>query len=176
MTIHRLWWKHCGSWDFWLALSLEHFTLWTFYVVGRRSAAFQLWCFLRVSQLLPREWTFAPKNVFSGHNLFHGSQKTEWMMTTCNHALFAIVDVFTQYFDVLNDILLEDLLQQLLWCVQQGENWGNYVMNQTSPKLCLGMCCFTRGKGKPLSQWQATSVNIGDPSLQMSSNLPNTIC
>ncbi|XP_022089529.1 brefeldin A-inhibited guanine nucleotide-exchange protein 1-like isoform X3 [Acanthaster planci] len=46
-------------------------------------------------------------------------QKTEWMMTTCNHALFAIVDVFTQYFDVLNEILLEDLLQQLLWCVQQ---------------------------------------------------------
>ncbi|XP_038056628.1 brefeldin A-inhibited guanine nucleotide-exchange protein 2-like [Patiria miniata] len=46
-------------------------------------------------------------------------EKTEWMMTTCNHALFAIVDVFTQYFDVLNEILLEDLLQQLLWCVQQ---------------------------------------------------------
>nr|XP_054759476.1 brefeldin A-inhibited guanine nucleotide-exchange protein 2-like [Lytechinus pictus] len=47
------------------------------------------------------------------------AEKVEWMMTTCNHALFAIVDVFTQYFDVLKDILLEDLLQQLLWCVQQ---------------------------------------------------------
>ena len=41
-------------------------------------------------------------------------------MTTCNHALFAIVDVFTQYFQVLSEILLEELLQQLLWCVQQG--------------------------------------------------------
>ncbi|XP_071487051.1 brefeldin A-inhibited guanine nucleotide-exchange protein 1-like [Diadema antillarum] len=47
------------------------------------------------------------------------AEKVEWMMTTCNHALFAIVDVFTQYFDVLKDTLLEDLLQQLLWCVQQ---------------------------------------------------------
>ncbi|XP_071807234.1 brefeldin A-inhibited guanine nucleotide-exchange protein 1-like isoform X1 [Asterias amurensis] len=46
-------------------------------------------------------------------------EKTEWMMTTCNHALFAIVDVFTQYFPVLSEILLEELLQQLLWCVQQ---------------------------------------------------------
>lgn len=44
------------------------------------------------------------------------------MMTTCNHALFAIVDVFSQYFDVLNGILMDDLLKQLLWCVQQGES------------------------------------------------------
>ncbi|XP_071835614.1 brefeldin A-inhibited guanine nucleotide-exchange protein 1-like isoform X2 [Apostichopus japonicus] len=47
------------------------------------------------------------------------AEKAEWMMTTCNHALFAIVDVFSQYFDVLNGILMDDLLKQLLWCVQQ---------------------------------------------------------
>lgn len=42
------------------------------------------------------------------------------MTTTCNHALYAIVDVFTQYFDVLSPILLQDLYTQLHWCVQQG--------------------------------------------------------
>ena len=42
------------------------------------------------------------------------------MTTTCNHALYAIVDVFTQYFDILGPLLLEDLYTQLHWCVQQG--------------------------------------------------------
>ncbi|KAG8311510.1 Brefeldin A-inhibited guanine nucleotide-exchange protein 1 [Homalodisca vitripennis] len=41
------------------------------------------------------------------------------MTTTCNHALYAIVDVFTQYFDVLGPLLLSDLYVQLHWCVQQ---------------------------------------------------------
>ncbi|XP_066903562.1 brefeldin A-inhibited guanine nucleotide-exchange protein 1 isoform X2 [Halyomorpha halys] len=45
--------------------------------------------------------------------------KAEWMTTTCNHALYAIVDVFTQYFQTLGPILLQDLYGQLLWCVQQ---------------------------------------------------------
>lgn len=47
-------------------------------------------------------------------------QKSEWMTTTCNHALYAVVDVFTQYFEVLSDVLLEDMFSHLLWCVQQG--------------------------------------------------------
>ncbi len=47
-------------------------------------------------------------------------QRAEWMMTTCNHALYAIVDVFSQFFDTLKDVVLPDLYQQLYWCVQQG--------------------------------------------------------
>lgn len=47
-------------------------------------------------------------------------QKTEWMTTTCNHALYAMADVFMQYFEVLAPVLLSDVLGQLLWCVQQG--------------------------------------------------------
>ncbi|XP_078254240.1 brefeldin A-inhibited guanine nucleotide-exchange protein 1 isoform X1 [Rhinoraja longicauda] len=47
------------------------------------------------------------------------SEKAEWMTTTCNHALYAICDVFTQYFEVLNDVLLDDIFAQLYWCVQQ---------------------------------------------------------
>ncbi|KAJ8959328.1 hypothetical protein NQ318_022014 [Aromia moschata] len=46
-------------------------------------------------------------------------EKAEWMTTTCNHALYAIVDVFTQYFDILGPLLLEELYLQLHWCVQQ---------------------------------------------------------
>uniref|UniRef100_A0A3Q3PZL0 SEC7 domain-containing protein n=1 Tax=Monopterus albus TaxID=43700 RepID=A0A3Q3PZL0_MONAL len=47
------------------------------------------------------------------------TEKAEWMTTTCNHALYAICDVFTQYFESLSDILLDDILAQLYWCVQQ---------------------------------------------------------
>lgn len=42
------------------------------------------------------------------------------MTTTCNHALYAMMDVFTQYFEVLSPVLLDSVLSQLLWCVQQG--------------------------------------------------------
>ena len=48
-------------------------------------------------------------------------QKAEWMTTTCNHALYAIVDVYTQYYDILHDILMTELYDQLKWCVQQGQ-------------------------------------------------------
>lgn len=47
------------------------------------------------------------------------TEKSEWMTTTCNHALYAIIDVFTQYFDVLSQLLLQDLYNQFIWCVQQ---------------------------------------------------------
>ncbi|OWR54723.1 brefeldin A-inhibited guanine nucleotide-exchange protein 2 [Danaus plexippus plexippus] len=49
----------------------------------------------------------------------HQLEKNEWMTTTCNHALYAIVDVFTQFFDILGSLLLEQLYSQLHWCVQQ---------------------------------------------------------
>lgn len=48
-------------------------------------------------------------------------QKTEWMTTTCNHALYAICDVFTQFYEPLSEILLADIFTQLQWCVRQGE-------------------------------------------------------
>lgn len=47
------------------------------------------------------------------------TEKAEWMTTTCNHALYAIVDVFSQFYDILGPLLLEQLYSQLLWCVQQ---------------------------------------------------------
>ncbi|KAM9436116.1 brefeldin A-inhibited guanine nucleotide-exchange protein 1 isoform 1-T1 [Clarias gariepinus] len=47
------------------------------------------------------------------------TEKAEWMTTTCNHALYAICDVFTQYFESLSHVLLDNILSQLYWCVQQ---------------------------------------------------------
>jgi brefeldin A-inhibited guanine nucleotide-exchange protein len=47
------------------------------------------------------------------------SEKSEWMTTTCNHALYAVVDVFSQFFPILEPLLLPHLYGQLLWCVSQ---------------------------------------------------------
>lgn len=42
------------------------------------------------------------------------------MTTTCNHALYAICDVFTQFYEPLSEMLLADIFTQLQWCVRQG--------------------------------------------------------
>lgn len=55
------------------------------------------------------------KSLYTFNNL----QKTEWMTTTCNHALYAIVDVFTQYFEIISYFLTEDLYFHLKWCIRQ---------------------------------------------------------
>uniref|UniRef100_A0A8B9LIY9 ADP-ribosylation factor guanine nucleotide-exchange factor 2 (brefeldin A-inhibited) n=1 Tax=Astyanax mexicanus TaxID=7994 RepID=A0A8B9LIY9_ASTMX len=47
------------------------------------------------------------------------TEKTEWMTTTCNHALYAICDVFTQFYEPLSEVLLVDVFAQLQWCVKQ---------------------------------------------------------
>ncbi|XP_022693411.1 brefeldin A-inhibited guanine nucleotide-exchange protein 1-like isoform X2 [Varroa jacobsoni] len=48
-----------------------------------------------------------------------GPEKSEWMTTTCNHALYALIDVFTQYYTVLSGLLLDDLYTLLLQCARQ---------------------------------------------------------
>uniref|UniRef100_A0A674C411 ARF guanine nucleotide exchange factor 2 n=1 Tax=Salmo trutta TaxID=8032 RepID=A0A674C411_SALTR len=47
------------------------------------------------------------------------TEKHEWMTTTCNHALYAICDVFTQFYEPLSEVLLADIFTQLQWCVIQ---------------------------------------------------------
>ena len=42
------------------------------------------------------------------------TEKNEWMTT------WLMVDVVTQYFDILGGLLLDDIYSQLEWCVQQG--------------------------------------------------------
>ncbi|CAF1498387.1 unnamed protein product [Adineta ricciae] len=46
-------------------------------------------------------------------------EKIEWMTTTCNHALYAIVDVCSQFYDDIPESLVNDLYCQLRWCVNQ---------------------------------------------------------
>jgi len=41
------------------------------------------------------------------------------MTITYNYALTSIVDIFTQYFNILCAILLQDLYAQRQWCIQQ---------------------------------------------------------
>lgn len=50
----------------------------------------------------------------------HGvRQRMEWMNTTCNHALYAIVDLYTEYYDALANIVTSEVLERLHWCVHQ---------------------------------------------------------
>lgn len=61
--------------------------------------------------------------IFDGMKLpdlsIEWAEKAEWMTTTCNHALYAIIDVFTQYYEELADVLLDDMYDHLVWCVKQ---------------------------------------------------------
>ncbi|KAF7488125.1 Brefeldin A-inhibited guanine nucleotide-exchange protein 1 [Sarcoptes scabiei] len=65
---------------------------------------------------------------------FPGSavDRAEWMQTTCDHAIYSIVDVFIQFFDVIGSFLLKDVYSQLFWCVQQ----------DNERLACSGVNCF----------------------------------
>ncbi|XP_013378695.1 brefeldin A-inhibited guanine nucleotide-exchange protein 1 isoform X2 [Lingula anatina] len=82
------------------------------------------------------------------------SEKAEWMTTTCNHALYAIIDVFTQYYDMLQGILLDDLYQQLFWCVQQGYN--NNEQLARSGTNCLENLVISNGMKFSPAVWDNT--------------------
>lgn len=49
-------------------------------------------------------------------------QHQEWIDTTCNHTLYAMTDVFNEFFGKLSGILLDDLLSQYEWCVHQAND------------------------------------------------------
>ncbi|XP_024084043.1 brefeldin A-inhibited guanine nucleotide-exchange protein 1 isoform X3 [Cimex lectularius] len=80
-----------------------------------------------------------------------GMTKAEWMTTTCNHALYAIVDVFTQYFHILGPLLLEDLYNQLLWCVRQKNE-----QLATSGTNCLENLVISTGQQFTEQTWDMT--------------------
>uniref|UniRef100_A0A1A9W040 SEC7 domain-containing protein n=1 Tax=Glossina brevipalpis TaxID=37001 RepID=A0A1A9W040_9MUSC len=87
----------------------------------------------------------------------HVTEKSEWMTTTCNHALYAIIDVFTQYFDVLGHLLLEDLFAQLHWCVQQ-----NNEQLARSGTNCLENLVISNGFKFNEATWDKTCQCILD--------------
>ncbi|KAG5672238.1 hypothetical protein PVAND_002380 [Polypedilum vanderplanki] len=87
----------------------------------------------------------------------HHTEKAEWMTTTCNHALYAIIDVFTQYFDTLGPLLLKDLYSQLQWCVQQ-----NNEQLARSGTNCLENLVISNGTKFNMDTWEDTACCILD--------------
>ncbi|XP_063768541.1 brefeldin A-inhibited guanine nucleotide-exchange protein 1 [Eleginops maclovinus] len=85
------------------------------------------------------------------------TEKAEWMTTTCNHALYAISDVFTQYFESLSDVLLDDILAQLYWCVQQ----DNEQLARSGTN-CLENVVILNGEKFSLETWDKTCTCMLD--------------
>ncbi|XP_060556468.1 brefeldin A-inhibited guanine nucleotide-exchange protein 1-like isoform X2 [Ruditapes philippinarum] len=85
------------------------------------------------------------------------NEKSEWMTTTCNHALYAIIDVFTQYYDVLHTLLLDELYQQLIWCVQQ----DNEQLARSGTN-CLENLVISNGTKFTKEAWDSTCVCMLD--------------
>ncbi|MBN3281274.1 BIG1 protein, partial [Polyodon spathula] len=79
------------------------------------------------------------------------TEKAEWMTTTCNHALYAICDVFTQYFEALNNVLLDEIFSQLYWCVQQ----DNEQLARSGTN-CLENVVILNGEKFTLEIWDKT--------------------
>lgn len=84
-------------------------------------------------------------------------EKSEWMTTTCNHALYAIVDVFTQYYEVLSGVLSEQLYEQLRWCVQQ----DNEQLARSGTN-CLENLVISNGYKFSADAWTSTCQCIND--------------
>ena len=77
------------------------------------------------------------------------------MTTTCNHALYAIIDVFTQYFDIMSPILIEDLYSQLKWCIKQ----DNEQLARSGTN-CLENFVISNGKKFTETVWDKTCKHI----------------
>lgn len=85
------------------------------------------------------------------------NEKAEWMTTTCNHALYAIVDVFTQYYSILHTVLLDELYNQLHWCVKQdNEQLARSGIN------CLENLVISNGTKFSPEVWHKTCVIMLD--------------
>jgi len=85
----------------------------------------------------------------------HSVERIEWMTITCNHALTLIVDVFTQYLDILCVILLQDFYAQLQWCIHQ----DNDQLAQSS-KYCLENLITSNGSKLYKVNWDCTCQTI----------------
>ncbi|PIO63744.1 hypothetical protein TELCIR_14650 [Teladorsagia circumcincta] len=74
----------------------------------------------------------------------HRGDKKEWMMTTCNHAMYAIVDVFTQYFPQLSELVLPSIYEQFAVCIQQkNEQLARSTVNCLETLILLNGARFT---------------------------------
>ncbi|KAL7074646.1 hypothetical protein ACQ4LE_005574 [Meloidogyne hapla] len=84
-----------------------------------------------------------------------GNEKNEWMITTCNHALYAIVDVFSEYYVSLGPLLLPEVYKQLYWCVEQ----GNELLARSAIN-CLENLVVSNGNKFNKQMWDQTTEQL----------------
>uniref|UniRef100_A0A914L7K4 SEC7 domain-containing protein n=2 Tax=Meloidogyne TaxID=189290 RepID=A0A914L7K4_MELIC len=94
------------------------------------------------------------KNNFIWRRL-NKEQKNEWMITTCNHALYAIVDVFSEYYISLGPLLLPEIYKQLYWCVEQ----GNELLARSAIN-CLENLVVSNGNKFNKQMWDQTTEQL----------------
>uniref|UniRef100_A0A915M0C0 SEC7 domain-containing protein n=1 Tax=Meloidogyne javanica TaxID=6303 RepID=A0A915M0C0_MELJA len=82
-------------------------------------------------------------------------KKNEWMITTCNHALYAIVDVFSEYYISLGPLLLPEIYKQLYWCVEQ----GNELLARSAIN-CLENLVVSNGNKFNRQMWDQTTEQL----------------
>ncbi|CAF4740200.1 unnamed protein product, partial [Rotaria sp. Silwood1] len=82
-------------------------------------------------------------------------EKIEWMTTTCNHALYAIVDVFTQFYNEIPETLVDNLYCQLKWCVNQ----DNEILAKSGTN-CLENFVIACGQRFTPHVWERTCACI----------------
>jgi hypothetical protein len=63
-------------------------------------------------------------------------QRAAWMNTTCNHALFAVVELYTQFLPALMP-LLPQFYTVLVWSISQGMHAILVMVMGASHKACM---------------------------------------
>ncbi|KAH9280655.1 Brefeldin A-inhibited guanine nucleotide-exchange protein 2 [Echinococcus granulosus] len=79
------------------------------------------------------------------------ADRSEWLNTTCNHALYSVVDIFSQFFDQIGDSLLANLYEQLKWCCLQ-----DHEQLARSGASCLETIVLTNGSKFNDEKWIMT--------------------
>lgn len=86
------------------------------------------------------------------HRVFtSAADRSEWLNTTCNHALYSVVDIFTQFFDQIGKTLLSDLYAQLRWCCLQ-----DHEQLARSGTSCLETIVLSSGAQFDDEKWAST--------------------
>eukprot|EP00123_Amoebidium_parasiticum_P018332 comp24173_c0_seq3/m.44171 comp24173_c0_seq3/g.44171 ORF comp24173_c0_seq3/g.44171 comp24173_c0_seq3/m.44171 type:complete len:1874 (-) comp24173_c0_seq3:308-5929(-) len=82
------------------------------------------------------------------------AERAAWMNTTCNHAIFAVGEVFTQYFAVLAP-LLPTFFENLNWCIMQ----DNEQLARSATQ-CLQVLVLSNGEHFSKENWDVTCKGI----------------
>lgn len=85
------------------------------------------------------------------------AERTEWLNTTCNHALFAILEVFGMYYAELHDVVYDDVLATIQWCAAQDNEILGRSATQSLQVLLLG-----NGRQMDSGMWDKALATASD--------------